>query len=524
MQNNNRARFHQIISILRKHDVLHDFSPEKLVSVLEDLGPTFVKLGQILSMRADMIPENYCEELKKLRSEVAPMSYEEVCSVIEDSCGRDPDELFASFEREPIGSASIAQVHMAKLENGSQVVVKVQRTGIYEIMAKDVSLIRRATGMIRHAGMKPDVIDFEVVISELWNAAQEEMDFLNEAKNAEEFYELNKDVTYVSCPHIYNSLTTSKVLVMEYIEGYSINDKDSLIKNGYDVKEIATKLVNNYMKQIIDDGFFHADPHPGNIKIREGQIIWIDLGMMGRLSSRDQKLLGMAIKAVAENDIGTIKDVILTMGVVKGKNKVNHARLYTDIDTILDKYGSLDLGSMNLTDVFRDVMEVAKAHEISMPKGVSMLGRGIATMEGVIADICPDISLIQVTANHISGSLLDITDIKKELSELSVKALASGRKSLDIPSLISDLLKMTVKGQTRVNVETTGSDDQNRVNLKIADKITSGVIAAAIIMGSSLICLTDIQPEYLGMPIFAILGYLSAVVIMIRMLIKDHKK
>jgi ubiquinone biosynthesis protein len=523
MQNSNRTRLHQIISVLRRHDVMHDFSPKKLVSVLEDLGPTFVKLGQILSMRTDMIPENYCEELIKLRSEVAPMSYEEVCSVIEDSCGRDPDELFASFEKEPIGSASIAQVHMAKLKNGSQVVVKVQRTGIYGIMAKDVALIRRVTGMIRHAGMKPDVIDFEVVINELWNAAQEEMDFLNEAKNAEEFYELNNDVTYVSCPHIYNSLTTSKVLVMEYIEGYAINDKDLLIKNGYDIKEIATKLVNNYMKQIIDDGFFHADPHPGNIKIREGQIIWIDLGMMGRLSSRDQKLLGTAIKAVAEHDIGTIKDVLLTMGVVKGKNKVNHSKLYTDIDTILDKYGSLDLGSMNLTDVFRDVMEVAKAHEISMPKGVSMLGRGIATIEGVIADICPDINLIQITANRIPDGFLDMKDIKKELSELSVKALASGRKSLDIPSLISDILKMTVKGQTKVNVETTSSDDQNRINIKIADKITTGVITAAIIIGASLICLTDMQPQYSGIPLAAIIGYFSAVVLIIRMLIKDHK-
>lgn len=516
---NNRKRFREIISILRRHNAARNFSPEKLRAVLEDLGPTFIKLGQIISLRSDIIPENYCAELAKLRTEVAPMDFEDVRSVIEGSCGSRLEELFTSFAETPIGSASIAQVHLAKLKDGSRVVVKVQRIGIHDTMSRDIALLRRASGLLKIAGGTGSVIDFNMVINELWNTAQEEMNFLVEARNAEEFYELNRDVVFASCPRIYTNFTTEKVLVMENIEGISISDKEQLVENGYDLEEIGRKLADNYMKQIIDDGFFHADPHPGNIIIREGKIVWIDMGMMGRLPLRDQRLLGTAIEAVARHDIGTIKDVVLTIGVFRGKGKINHIRLYADIDDIMSKYGTLDLSEMNLSAVISDVLGIAKEHEISMPRGFSMLARGIATIEGVVADLSPAVNLIEITAARVSGNYLHNIDVKKEMTEISRKTLESGRKSLDIPALASDLLKMSIKGQTKINMEIQGSEDMNRIINRTVDRLVTGLLAAALLIGSSIVCTTDMEPKLLGIPALGVLGYTAAVILSVRLLI-----
>lgn len=516
-------RFLEILNILRKHEIARDFNPVKLRLILEDLGPTFIKLGQILSMRPDILPENYCTELTKLRSEVSPMSFEDVRTVIEHSCGNTLEEMFESFEMTPLGSASIAQAHLAKRKDGDIVVVKVQRIGIFDTMARDISLLRRASGILKIAGGTGDVIDFKMALNELWIVAQEEMDFLTEAKNAEEFYDRNRDLVFISCPRIYRDFTTSKVLVMEYIDGFSINNKEALTENGYDLNEIGEKLANNYMKQVIEDGFFHADPHPGNIKIRDGQIVWIDMGMMGRLSIRDQKLLGKAIRAVAHHDIGIIKDVVLTLGVCKNKSKLNHSQLYNDIDDMLSRYGSLDLGGMNLAVVIADLLGLAKSHEISMPSGITMLTRGIATIEGVIADISPSINLIEITANRMAGSLFENFDIKKELAELSRKGFESGRKSLDIPAIVSDILKMTIKGQTKINMELHSSDDLYKTTRKIADKLITGILVAALLIGSSLLCTTDMQPKLLDIPALGAVGYFVAIILCIQMILNTYK-
>ena len=343
---NDKSRLKEIIEILNKHHLLTGISPKKLREIMEDLGPTFIKLGQILSMRNDILPVSYCQELSKLRSDVSPMCFSEIQTLIEDSFGNPLFQLFSSFDQTPLGSASIAQVHRAKLLDGTAVVVKIQRPGIYETMAKDISLLKKATGILGYLSKAGDVINFDMVLTELWATAQEEMNFLVEAGNAEEFSQMNHDISYVACPKIIKSMTTSNVLVMEYIEGRSLSDTKALQNLGYDLHEIGLKLSENYIKQIIDDGFFHADPHPGNILIREGKIVWLDLGMMGKLSLRDQKNLSSAIEALSRRDIGKLKDVVLTMGICHAK--IDHAALYTDIDDFLTKFGSEEIASIDL--------------------------------------------------------------------------------------------------------------------------------------------------------------------------------
>ncbi|MFQ8599611.1 MAG: AarF/ABC1/UbiB kinase family protein [Oscillospiraceae bacterium] len=235
-----------------------------------------------------------------------PMPFDEVKKVVEDEYGEALSAVFAAFDPEPLGAASIAQAHAARLQNGRRVVVKVQRPGVYATMEQDIALLHKAAGLLGFTALG-EVVDLNMVLDEMWSVAQQEMDFLTEAQNADAFRQFNREVAYVDCPLIEHAHTTERVLVMEYIDGIAIDDTYTLASEEYDLDEIGLKLADNYVKQIIEDGFFHADPHPGNLQIRDGKIVWIDLGMMGRLSPRDKTLLRDGVKAIVRGDVTRLK-------------------------------------------------------------------------------------------------------------------------------------------------------------------------------------------------------------------------
>ena len=297
------GRLKEILHVLNQHNVTHGINPEKLCSILEDLGPTYVKLGQIMSMRSDILPEKYCHELARLRTDVKPMSFNEIWKILNKELHNDPGQLFQKINQIPVGCASIAQVHEAVLGDGSKVVLKIQRPQIKQIMAEDIALLKKASGFLNFATGTGELIDFRKVIDELWETSKEEMDFEKEAQHLERFYENQKDVAYVTCPKVYKEYSNEHLLVMSYVDGIQIDHIEELDRNGYDRKEIAQKTAQNYCKQILADGFFHADPHPGNLWISGGQIVWLDLGMAGDLSEHYRAIMKRAITAILKNDI-----------------------------------------------------------------------------------------------------------------------------------------------------------------------------------------------------------------------------
>ena len=203
-----------------------------------------------------------------------------------------------------------------------------------------------------------------MVLDELWATAQEEMDFLKEAANMEEFAHNNQGIRYIRCPKLYHEYTTSRVLVMEYIGGCPVDDRASLLAEGYDLGEIGRKLVNNYVKQVMDDGFFHADPHPGNVKVMDGKIVWIDMGMMGRLSNRDRNLMARAVRAIAVGDIAVLEATILELGDIQGK--IDSGKLYGELRDLMDRYGNASMGSIDAVEFFKDTMEIMKNNSIKL--------------------------------------------------------------------------------------------------------------------------------------------------------------
>ena len=490
------ARLKAILSILRQRGATRGLTPEKLRLVLEDLGPTFMKIGQLLSLRSDMIPREYCQELAKLRTEAAPMPLTEVRAAVENELGAPLTELFSRFDEAPLGSASIAQAHRATLKSGESVVVKVQRPGIYETMEQDIALLRRAAGLLKLAAGTGETIDFSLALDELWAVSQQEMDFLREAANAEEFYQRNEGVAFASCPKIYRAFTTRHVLTMEYIDGFSPDDLEALDRAGYDRAEIAAKLADNYIKQIVDDGFFHADPHPGNLRIRGGQILWIDLGMMGRLSPRDQKLLGEAVRAISHHDVDAMRRVLLALGQPKGP--VDHAQINADIDALLSRYAETDLESVSMPQLLDDVLALAKRHGIALPPGMSMLARGLSTIEGVVVALDPHFNIMRATAAHISRGAFTPEAARKKLKSAAASVYDSLDKSLDLPALAADWLKAFNRGGAKLNLELSPSEGLARALLALGDRLILSLLALALLTGGALLCANGPAPFALG--------------------------
>lgn len=515
------VRLKEMVAVLRKYDVVRGMTPEKLRHILEDLGPTFVKLGQVMSMRPDFLPQEYCDELMKLQNGAKPLPFSTILEVIEQEYSRRWNKVFASIDEEVLGSASIAQVHRAVLTTGERVVVKVQRPGIYKIMARDMVLLKRAARLVRVVSHSQDVIDFDMVLEEMWGIAKQEMDFLIEADHIEEFRHLNQDEAFVTCPNVYRNLTTQHILVMEYVDGVRIDDFDGLRARGVDITLLGRRLGENYVKQIIEDGYFHADPHPGNIWVRGGRIVWLDLGMMGRLSNRDRTAIRKAVIALANHDTFEMKTAVLALGVPRGH--INHTALYQDIDALMAQYSTLDFRDLKMGVLTRQIMNILRVHHIACPQGLSMFARGILTIEGVMRLVCPKVSFVEIFAKSLQLNFKKNFDWRDELSKAKRESYLLMRKSMALPEQISDILKMTMSGQTKVNLDLTGSEEPLRHVDKMVNRVIVAVLCAALLLGSSTICTTNMTPKIMEIPLLGFVGYLIAFVLSIRLIWDIHK-
>lgn len=480
------SRGREIMAILARHHAERGMTPEKLRLILEDLGPTFVKLGQILSMRTDILPVAYCRELEKLRADVPPMPMEDVRAVILEGTGKAPDELFAAFDEAPVGSASIAQAHTATLKDGTRVVVKVQRRNIHRIMREDLTLLRRAAGVIRLTGLDRTV-DFSMVLDEMEQVTEEEMDFRREADNLREFARENAGIPCIACPRVFDEISCETLLCMEYVDGFSLKDPAVLTREGYDLRDIGDKLAENYVHQIVDTGFFHADPHPGNIRIRGGQIVWLDMGMMGRLSQRDRELLRSGVQAVSAHDVEMLRRIVMAMGKLTGP--VDGMALTCDIDDFLTRYESMALGTLDLGAFMKDLMDLAQKHHIAMPSGMTMLARGVVTIEGVLRQISPETSIMAVVTHHMSDSLLKQIDPRKEAVQFIGDAHASLSKAARLPSQLSDMMRTFNKGQARVSVEVRAREGVG-VTDRMMRRLILALMASACILSGALMALS----------------------------------
>ena len=319
-----------------------------------------------------------------------------------------------------------------------------------------------------------DMVDFKMVLNELWKVTQEEMNFIIEAGNMEEFKEKNRDVAFVDTPVLFKEYTTSSVIVMEYIDGYAIDDKEHLLEDGYDMNEIGSKYVDNFIKQVVE--------------------------------------------GVALNDIGMIQDAVLALGEFRGEP--DPSQLYKDIRGLMAKYGTADMGNIDVAEVLQDLMDVMKENKITMPHGLTMLARGLAHVEGVLADISPQINMVEIAASRLKSQFIQNHDWKKEAKSGAKSIYLSMRKAVDIPALVADLLDGYMKGQTRINLDLHAGEDLANLLRRVTRNVVMGLWVMALLISSSIICTTDMKPKILGIPALGAIGYLGASVIVLYVFIK----
>ncbi|MCR4992133.1 MAG: AarF/ABC1/UbiB kinase family protein [Lachnospiraceae bacterium] len=510
------ARFREIRNVLSRNKITRGISPEKLRTILEELGPTYIKLGQIMSMHSDILPKRYCDELAKLNYDVPPMPYEEMIEVIEDSYGYPYTDVFEWIDEKTLGSASIAQVHRAKLKKAGEdgntdVIIKVQRKGVYEVMSRDISLLHRLVRLMPPIGDLKNIVDLDMVLDEMWAVAQEEMDFFQEACNISEFTRNNKDIKYVGCPKMYIEYTTDKVLVMEYIGGCAIDDVEYLTTNGYDLDEIGEKFVNNFIKQVMDDGFFHADPHPGNVRILDGKIIWIDMGMMGRLTDRDRRLMVRGVRSIAMHDIQAVENAVLDLGEVRGTP--DRAKLYAEIKDFLDQYGSVSFGSLDIAAALQCLMDIMKENGIALPHGMTMLCRGLAHVQGVLAVISPEINMMQIATARITDDFIQNMDIREEMMKYGRSLYRAMDRGIEIPALTTQAIKEYLAGQSKVNITLTTSSKTDELIYSSIRNVVIGLGVAALLVASAIMCTTQMEPRVFGIPLLGALGFSFAMAV-----------
>jgi len=366
---------------------------------LEELGPTFVKFGQILSTRPDLLPPTYLAELSKLQDTVPPVPWEDIQQVIAQELGRAPQEIFASIDPQPIAAASLGQVHGATLTDGDAVVIKVQRPNIQATIATDMEIL---TALAEAAQSTPlgETTDLVAIADDFCSTLRSELDYCREGRNADRFRENFEDEPHLYVPKVYWEYTTGRMLVLERLDGIKLNDIAALDAAGYDRHRVAEHSADMIIKEVLEDGFFHADPHPGNFVVMPGEVIGaMDFGMVGYLRDRDRFDLVQLYVAAVGLDTDAIVEQLIYMDAAKGG--VDRRRLSQDIDRVLSHYQNLPLKEIRVREVFEEVMPIAYRYHLYLPPNLALLAKTLVMAEGVGVQLAPDFDIFAFSEPYV---------------------------------------------------------------------------------------------------------------------------
>lgn len=466
--------------------------PERLRRTLEELGTTFIKLGQLLSGRGDLFPAEYIDELSKLLDSAPPVPGEDIRAVVAAELGAPVEDLYATFDDVPLASASIGQVHRATLPGGQVVVVKVQRPGIEDTVEADLNLLVRQARFLARRSETLRHYNLVAIAEELARSIREELDYKVEGQNAERLRaNLLEDSRFVM-PCIHWNLTTRRVITMDYLDGIKLNDVDGLRQAGYDLSSAVQVTVDAYLKQIFEDGFYHADPHPANIMVVEpgaagkpGRIGLVDFGMVGYLTPNQKDLLGDMFVQLLDQDGAGLARTVLKMGAARGRPSLE--AMERDIQRLLMRYWGVALEQLRIGELLADLFKTAYQHHVYLPSDLTLLGKTILSLEGTTRLLDPDF----VLANAVQPFAQRL--IRDEMSPVTTgrRVLRAVRQATDLaqafPRRMDDFLDQLEAGEFTLGI------DLRRLNAIIAkldsmiNRLAFAVVVAALIIGSALI-------------------------------------
>jgi predicted unusual protein kinase regulating ubiquinone biosynthesis (AarF/ABC1/UbiB family) len=418
-----------------------------------DLGPTFIKVGQLFSTRADIFPGEYVEELAKLQDKVPAFSYEQVEEIVEQELGKKIPQLFQSFEPIPLAAASLGQVHKAVLHTGESVVVKVQRPGLKKLFEIDLQILK---GIARYFQNHPEWgrgRDWIGIYEECCRILWEEIDYLNEGRNADTFRRNFRTYTWVKVPRVYWRYTTSKVLALEYVPGIKISQYEALEAAGLDRKALARYGAQAYLHQLLNDGFFHADPHPGNLAVSpNGALIFYDFGMMGRIKTNVREGLMETLFGIAQKDGNRVVQSLINLGALAPIDDMGPVR--RSVQFMLDNFMDKPFENQSITAISEDLYEVAYNQPFRFPATFTFVMRAFSTLEGVGKGLDPEFNFMEVAQPYAMQLMTNTNGSEGNsfLNELSRQAVQVSSTAFGLPRRVEDTLEKLERGDIRLRV------------------------------------------------------------------------
>jgi len=462
-------------------------SPQRIRRVLEELGPSFIKLGQLMSTRADIFPPEYIDELTKLQDQVPPIPFQNIKAVIEKELKRPVTDLFESIEEEALAAASVAQVHMAELEDGERVVVKVIRPGIDKKIREDIRLMYYFAEKIENSFEIGQIIGFVDLVKEFERSIFRELDMYVEAGNIERFARNFEDSEELYIPKVNWDLTARSVLVMEHIDGIKMDQVDEIRDNGIDPKEIAMIGLRSFSRQLMEFGLFHADPHPGNtIVMYDGRVSLVDFGITGYLDEETMLQLANIFLGYAEHDYTMIMEALEDAGVIREAD-INFSNFRSDLKDISEPFYGRTLQTISVRDVYEQIMQLLVKYRIRLPRNLMLLLKTFIQTEALGKILGSDASLLEVTRPYARDLLQRGYDAQKLLRNLSREARSTHGYLRVVPKLVHDLLKGLTSGKRPFEVRHRGFQDiPIRIERGI-NRLTVGLVISASLIAGSLV-------------------------------------
>jgi len=487
-------------------------APAHIRQMLEELGPTFVKLGQILSTRPDIVPEPYISELAKLQDTAPTVPVDQIRAVIESEFGRPVAEMFQEFEDIPMAAASLGQVHRAMLPDGTHVIVKVQRPDITEQVETDIEILNKRAAFLEDHWERARTYGVSDVVDEFAMTIREELDYTREARNTDRLREEMSEEKGVGVPMVYWDLTTSKVLTLEEIHGAKITDLAEHPRSHAQGTLLAERLASAFLKQVFVDGFFHADPHPGNILVSDaGDIGLVDCGMVGRLDAENRAGAIRMLMAFEQQDTRVMADEILNLGIALAD--VDVRRFTRDLGKVVRGYYDLPSRSVNMGHLLTRVLNVSVQHRIRLPASFAVLAKVFTNIDGICRQLDPDFNFTANARGYVGRAVRNELHSETTLNDF-YRAIVSTRNFLfSLPEQMERLMRKAVEGTLRVEFKHQGLEDVESTFARSANTISIALIVAGTIVGSSLVVSAGKGSRgWFGLPTLGLLGYIVALV------------
>ena len=501
----------------RTDEVMHLEPAVRVRLALQELGPTFVKLGQVLATRPDIFPPNWIAEFSKLQDSVPPEPFEALLPELEKALGRSPFEVFRDLNPQAIAGASIAQVHLAKLQDGTPVVLKIRRPNVRARIDADLRLLSHLARLLESEMPETRRIQPGKIVAQFAKSLRRELDLALEGLNTDRFarnFAEDPDIVFAK---VHWEFTSEHMLVMEFIDGIPGNDLDSAVLSGLDLQKLGARGADAVLKMVLIDGFFHADPHPGNVFYLPGnRLAIIDCGMVGRISVERRNQIADLLAALVSKDIDALRDILIAWA---GDAQIDDAKLSGDVDELIFNYESAPLKHVRFGVLLNDLTTVMRENHLTVPPDLTMLFKALITLEGLGRQLDPDFQIVHHLTPFVKKVIVD-RYMPKSLAKRGWRNL-NGLFTLatDLPRDISRLLREARRGRLKIDLDLKRLDHFGHQLDHSTNRLTLAMVTSALIIGSSIVMTVKGGPTLLGLPAFGFLGFFVASVFGIALII-----